>query len=106
MAKFLMEDQAEKLRLIGEIKKDLAPLRFDDADRQPGEGAGVEPESLLLERLCRPGREEAQKEDAAVMARLTTLYQAIEKLRKEMLRGSAADQPDEAAQLGLSAGAV
>jgi len=34
------------------------------------------------------------------MARLTTLYQAIEVFRKEMLRGSAADQPVVAAQLG------
>ena len=100
IAKFLTENQAEKLRLIGEVKKDLAPLRFDDADRQPVNVLELSRSLYSLNGYIGLAREEAQKEDAAVMARLTTLYQAIEVFRKEMLRGSAADQPVVAAQLG------
>lgn len=100
IAKFLTENQAEKLRLIGEVKKDLAPLRFDDADRQPVDVLELSRSLYSLNGYIGLAREEAQKEDAAVMARLTTLYQAIEVFRKEMLRGSAADQPVVAAQLG------
>jgi len=100
IAKFLTENQAEKLRLIGEVKKDLAPLRFDDADRQPVNVLELSRSLYSLNGYIGLAREEAQKEDAAVMVRLTALYQAIEILRKEMLRGSASDQPVVAAQLG------
>ena len=100
IAKFLMENQAEKLRLIGEVKKDLAPLQFDDADRQPVNVLELSRSLYSLNGYIGLAREEAQKEDAAVMARLTTLYQAIEVFRKEMLRGSTADQSVVAAQLG------
>jgi hypothetical protein len=44
-------------------------------------------------------REDAQKEDAAVTDRLTSLYRAVEIFRKEMLRGNPADR-GMAAQLG------
>ncbi len=100
IAKFLTENQAEKLRLIGEVKKDLARLRFDDADRQPVNVLELSRSLYSLNGYIGLAREEAQKEDAAVMARLTTLYQAIEIFRKEMLRGSLADQPVVATQLG------
>lgn len=100
IAKFLTENQAEKLRVIGEVKKDLASLHFDEADRQAVSVLELSRSLYSLNGYIGLAREEAQKDDAAVTARLTSLYQAIEILRKEMLRGTAADQPLVAAQLG------
>ena len=100
VAKFLTENQAEKLRVIGEVKKDLAPLRFDEADRQPVKVLELSRSLYSLNGYIGLTIEEAQKEDAGVTAQLTSLYRAIEIFRKDMLRGSAADQPVVAAQLG------
>ncbi len=100
IAKFLTENQAEKLRVIGEIKQDLAPLRFDEADRQPVNVLELSRSLYSLNGYIGLAREEAQKDDAAVTARLTSLYRAVEIFRKEMLRGPLADQPVVAAQLG------
>ena len=35
IADFLTEDQTEKLKLIGQIKQEVAPLQFNAPDMQP-----------------------------------------------------------------------
>ena len=92
IAKFLTENQAEKLRVIGEVKKDLAALHFDAADRQPVNVLELSRTLYSLNGYIGLAREEAQKDDAAVTARLTSLYRAIEIFRKEMLQGNPTDQ--------------
>jgi len=100
IAKFLTENQAEKLRVIGEVKKDLAPLRFDEADRQPVNVLELSRSLYSLNGYIGLAREEAQKDDAAVTARLTSLYRAIEIFRKEMLQGNPTDLAIVGVQLG------
>src|SRR5206468_10302475 len=35
MARYLSEDQTRKLELVGEVKRELAPIRFDELDLEP-----------------------------------------------------------------------
>ncbi len=100
IAKFLTENQAEKLRVIGEVKKDLSALHFDAADRQPVNVLELSRSLYSLNGYIGLAREEAQKDDAAVTARLTSLYRAIEIFRKEMLQGNPTDLAIVGAQLG------
>ena len=85
MSHYLNEDQTHKLRLIGQVKKEVAPLRFEDYDRAP---VAVEPLSATLYYLqgyCAAAADEARKEDPEVARQLLSLRDVINQFRKDML---------------------
>ena len=99
VAKFLVEDQGAKLRLIGEIKADLAPLKFTKPDDQPVKVLELSQSLYSLNGYVGLAMDEARTNNPAVAERLGALREAIETLRVEMLRGTPAQQAASAAQL-------
>jgi len=100
IATFLTENQAGKLRLIGEIKQDLASLDFATPDLHP---VNIPALSLSLYSLngyvglaCDDPR---TKEEPAVVEELASLHDAVEKLRVELFRGNPAEQAVRALRL-------
>jgi hypothetical protein len=98
-ATFLTEDQSGKLRLIGGIKQDLASLSF----------APVDQGNVVIPDLSRTlysfngyvglALEEAERKAPEVAGQLRSLHNAVEKLRKSLLRGTPADQAAGAARI-------
>jgi len=90
MAIYLDEDQTEKLKLIGEIKQEVAPLHFGTADTQP---VNIENFSRTLYSLygyLGAALDEIKDSNPNLTAQLVALREAINDLRKEMLSGDAA----------------
>ena len=99
VAKFLVEDQTEKLKLIGEIKADLAPLKFIPPDEGAVKVAELSQSLYSLNGYVGLAIDETQTNNPAVAEQLGKLRAAIEKLRVEMLRGTPAQRETSAAQL-------
>jgi uncharacterized protein len=87
---FLTEDQRRKLVIVGEVKSDLASLRFDDPDRQPVDIDELSSTLYSTYGYLGAAHSEVIKDEPALAEQLFGLRQAIEKLRKEMLRGNSA----------------
>ena len=98
---FLSEDQTNKLAVVGEIKQELASIRFGRAGRQAGRSRGAERNALLLARLPRRGAGRRCRRTTPTWCRSSIpCEQAIEALRKEMLRGDTNQVAANAAQAG------
>jgi predicted RND superfamily exporter protein len=98
---FLAEDQTRKLTLVADIKKDLASICFPPSS--PGPVNLTELSTTLYSLLGYLGniREEIPADQPALAQQIDSLHQAVIGLRKEMLRGDAADL--EANSLKLAA---
>ena len=99
MAKYLSGDQTAKLRLIGEIKQELAGIHFADPDPRP---ANIEELSRTLYSLygyLGAALQEVGTNEPALARQLLSLRGAIEVLRKEMLSGDPAQQSGHAKKL-------
>ena len=55
MAIYLNENQTEKLKLIGEIKQEVAPLQFSAPDSQPVDIREFQPHAVFALRLSGRG---------------------------------------------------
>ena len=99
MAKYLTGDQTEKLRLIGEIKKELAVVRFADPDLQPANIAELSRTFYSLYGYLGAALQEIGTNEPALAAQLTGLRSSVAKLRKEMLEGDAGAQEARAVKL-------
>jgi hypothetical protein len=89
MATYLNENQTGKLKLISEIKQDVAPLRFNEPDSQ---AVNLPDLSLTLYSLygyLGAALDEIRDSDTNLSAQLILLRQAIVDLRKSMLTGDA-----------------
>lgn len=101
ITRFLSEDQSRKLEIVRQLKSDLAPLRFQEPDREP----------VALEELSRilwsfsgylgAANEVVHKEDTALSAQLESLDRAVKTLRREMLAGTAKDRAGHQEKLTL-----
>jgi hypothetical protein len=100
VARFLVGDPADKLRLIGGIKAELASFQFRPPDPEPVNVPELSQSLYSLAGYAALAHEEAVKASPEVAARLVALRREIEKLRKEMLRGGPDDREYYAAQLG------
>jgi hopanoid biosynthesis associated RND transporter like protein HpnN len=100
LATLLNEDQTRKLGLIGEIKADLAPLRFAKPDSAPVNIPDLSRTLYSTGGYLGLAREEALREAPEVAGQLLALRRAIEGLRTEMLRGTTKDQEARAMKLG------
>ena len=99
IAKFLVENQTEKLRLIGEIKKSLSSLDFAPADAHPVDISELSQSLWSLNGYVGLAREAAQEEEATVAQKLGSLHDAIERLRVEMFSGKPTERAARAGQL-------
>ncbi len=85
MSHYLAEDPTKNLKIIGEIKETVAPLKFAPYDPEP---VGVDDLSAALYALqgfCGAAAEEAAKEDPEIARQLLSLRDSIIQLRKDML---------------------
>jgi predicted RND superfamily exporter protein len=90
IATYLNQDQTEKLKLIGQIKQIVAPLRFNAPDLQP---VNIEDFSSTLYSLygyLGAALDEVKTSDPNLSTQLTSLREAIVNLRKGMLSGDTA----------------
>jgi hypothetical protein len=86
ISRYLKEDQTGKLALVGEIKRDLAALRFSAADIGPVNVPELSRSLYSLYGYLGAALEEVEREDADLARQLVSLRQAIEAFRKDMLR--------------------
>jgi len=90
MTRFLAEDQTRKLAVVGEIKRDLASVRFAVPDPRPVDIPELSSTLYYLYGYLGQAMAAVQKDDPALFARFVALRQAIADLRKEMLQGNSA----------------
>jgi hypothetical protein len=98
---FLNSSNAEKLKLIGEIKQELAPLQFGAPDLKPVDIYKFSATLYSLYGYLGAALDEVGNSDPALSKQFVSLREAIENLRKAMLRGNAqalAEHADKLAQ--------
>jgi hopanoid biosynthesis associated RND transporter like protein HpnN len=96
-----LKDQSEKLKLVGEIKQQIATLEFGAPDPRPVEVYDLSRTLYGLSGYLGNALVEVGTNDPALTRQLVDLRQAIEDLRKAMLRGDAAALAEHADKLAL-----
>jgi uncharacterized protein len=86
----LSEDQSRKLTIVGEIKADLASLKFDLPDKRPVDVPELSATLYSTFGYLGAAHQEVKKTEPALAQQLFSLRMAIQRLRKEMLRADAA----------------
>lgn len=99
IARLLTEDAADKLRLIGEIKQELAGLQFALPESEAVNAAELSRTLYSTGGYLGLAAEAAQAEDEALARQLRSLRKAIEGFRAVMLKGSEAEQAARAVKL-------
>ena len=97
----LNEDQTAKLRMVGEIKAELASINFPEPDPRPVDTPQLSATLYSLYGYLGAANDEVQASDPSVATNLVSLRQAVGDLRKEMLRGSDAEVQAHSAKLGV-----
>jgi uncharacterized protein len=100
MALFLSEDQTEKLKLIGQIKQEVAPLHFNTPDPRPVTLENFSSTLYSLYGYLGAALDEIKNSNTNLTAQLTALREAITNLRKDMLNDEAAARTAHADKLG------
>lgn len=100
IAPYLIEDATRKLELIGDIKKSIAALQFQEPDPRPAKISDLSRSLFALNGLVKLASDDASVTNTEVRPQLVSLGRSIEELRKEMLRGKPADQDLAALKLG------
>jgi preprotein translocase subunit SecF len=96
-----LKDQSEKLKLVGQIKQEIATLQFDPPDRRPVEVYDLSRTLYGLSGYLGNALVEVGTNEPALTGQLVSLRQAIEDLRKAMLAGDAAALAEHAEKLAL-----
>jgi hypothetical protein len=96
---FLNPNPGEKMRLIGEIKAEVAPLKFSAPDRRPVDLPELSSSLFYTACYLNLAAQETGTNDPALTRQLAALGQSITDLRKAMLRGDANRQAEHAAKL-------
>ncbi len=101
IAKLLVENQAGKLKLIGEIKAGLGPIHFAPPDLAPVNIAALSDTLWPTTGYLGYGQQEAQQDDPAIAQQLLSLQRAVENLRWEMDRSDPKEKQACAEKLGF-----
>lgn len=99
MAVYLNENQTEKLKLIGQIKQEVAPLHFGTPDAQPVDIEDFSRTLYSLNGYLGAALDEIKNSNSNLTAQLASLREVIGNLRKEMLSGDTAVRAEHAAKL-------
>jgi hypothetical protein len=82
-----LADQSEKLKLVGQIKQEIASLQFNPPDTRPVKIYELSRTLYGLSGYLGNALEEVGNSEPALTRQLVALRQAIENLRKTMLQG-------------------
>lgn len=85
MVRFLTEDQSTKLRLVGEIKNEVAKVRFRELDNRSVDIPELTSTLWSLQGYLGLAVDEVKKEDPEIARQLSSLGNAIVECRKTML---------------------
>jgi hopanoid biosynthesis associated RND transporter like protein HpnN len=99
IAGFLNEDQTGKLRLVGQIKQEVAPLQFSAPDAQPVDVYALSRTLYGLYGYSGPAVADIGDSNPELVRQFNSLRQAIEDLRKTMLQGDPATLTEHAGKL-------
>jgi uncharacterized protein len=99
MSKYLAEDPTRKLALIGDVKRELCSVHFDEPDSKPVDLTELSRALYATFGYVGTAADQIQKEEPALSKQLNDLCNAIEALRKELFRGNAATQEATARKL-------
>ncbi len=97
----LKEDQSEKLRLIGEIKQEVAPLQFSPPDLRPADLYALSLTLYGLYGYLGNALQAVGNDDPELTKQFTALRTATLDLRKTMLDGDATALAQHAEKLGV-----
>ena len=100
MAPRVLGDQAEKRRIIGEIKQDISSIHFAPTDMKAVDLAELS-RTLSTAGFMGAGADAAAKDDPDVAAQLVTLRDSITALRRQMWSGEEGDRYETSAKLAL-----
>lgn len=89
MADYLVENPTNKLRLIGEIKRELAPLQFKKPDPAPVDIPGLSLTLYSFSGYCAAALNAIGTNDPALTKQFTSLRATTENFRRDMLAGNA-----------------
>ena len=83
----LSEDQTFKLGVVGDIKRELAPVHFAEPDPRPVDLQELSAVLISLSGYLGLALDVVKTEDPALVPQFKSMRDAIQDLRKEMLRG-------------------
>jgi hopanoid biosynthesis associated RND transporter like protein HpnN len=90
IGRFLMADQTGQMRLIGEIKREIADIRFLPPDTRPLDIPGLSRTLYSLYGYLGAALSEVGDDDPDLSGQLISLRRAVENLRKALFRGDPA----------------
>ena len=91
VTKYISDDQAEQLKLVRDIKAELAPIHFDEPDPGPVNIPELSATLYSLYGYLGAASAEVNKDDPALAKQLDALRQAVGDFRKQMLAGTVAN---------------
>jgi hopanoid biosynthesis associated RND transporter like protein HpnN len=100
ITKYIGGDQTEKLKLVREIKAELAPISFSEPDSKPVDIPELSGTLYSLYGYLGAAFDDVQKDEPALARQMASLRQAVGDLRKEMLSGTASEVDNHARKLG------
>jgi len=99
MAKFLAEDQTRKLAMIGDLKREICSIHFQEPDPHPVDLTELSRTLYKTFGYLGQASDQVMKDDPALSKQLSSLCDAIEELRKEMFRGDEARMASNSVKL-------
>jgi preprotein translocase subunit SecF len=100
VARFLAADQTAQLRLIGDIKRDLATIQFRPPDTRPADTAALSRTLYYLGGYLGLALSEVGTNDPPLARQLERLERSINTLRREMFAGGPEQAEARAQKLG------
>jgi hypothetical protein len=101
ITRFLDEDQSKKLITIGEIKKDVMGLNFEEPDPRPVDMTELSRTLYSTYGYLGNAVEATRKEEPALSKQLYSMMQSVSDLRVEMLRGDPTKLAANSEKLGV-----
>ena len=99
ITKYISDDQTEQLKLVREIKTELAPLHFDAPDSKPVNIPELSQTLYSFYGYLGAASDEISKDEPALAKQLGSVRQSVGNLRKEMLSGTPANVQSNAWKL-------
>jgi hopanoid biosynthesis associated RND transporter like protein HpnN len=99
IAGFLHQDASVKLKLISEIKAEVAPLEFNAPDMRPVDIYALSRTLYSFSGYLGSALEEVQKSDPKLARELETLQTSVRELRRTMLAGDSVALEEHADKL-------
>jgi hopanoid biosynthesis associated RND transporter like protein HpnN len=100
MANYIVENPTNKLRLIREIKQELAPLRFKTPDTRPVDIPDLSRTLFSFGGYCAAAIKAIGTNEPALSQQFVSMRATIENLRRDMMTGSDSEVAENAEQLG------